>query len=63
MRNIQWGYIQILIMNKKYELAEQEIQERLKNYIVLITVMGDGLGQPILVWRLETTACFVHFYG
>ena len=49
MRNIQWGYIQILIMNKKYELAEQEIQERLKNYIVLITVMGDGLGQPILV--------------
>lgn len=63
MRNIQWGYIQILIMNKKYELAEQEIQERLKNYIVLITVMGDGLGQSILVWWLETTACFVHFYG
>ena len=49
MRNIQWGYIQILIMNKKYELAEQEIQERLKNDIVLITVMGDGLGQSILV--------------
>ena len=49
MRNIQWGYIQILIMNKKYELAEQEIQERLKNYIVLITVMGDVLGKSILV--------------